>query len=926
MHMLRRSSSLPQSLRTRLLSLTRAPAFPVALLLLALSSALVFGNQRDSFYFRGHNTHITSQSLMLASNMSPERNFLMFMRQTLDEDGEVAYEPYNRFPIGTYLLIKPAILPFEGDFSAQILAARLLTLALFVVGGLLAYLSLCRLTPSRWIALAATLLTFSSYYWLYYNDMVSSEITGAIGVMLAFHGLVVFAQEGRFRQLVVKACVALLLGWYVYALLLPFIVIGLAGELVGALRAHRSLSPISQAGRAALTLLRSRYLALGVATLLFGLLMLGLNFGSEYYALKGETPLTELPSFQSMLNRSGQSEEFNSQYAESVAWQNYLPDQIYRIGGMMIPYGVPGYGATGLGWTAGESPAPGVGIALGLAACAACAVGLAFARHKHLFAAIVLAGFVWIIPMRHVSAFHQFESILYTGIPLFLFALALLGARRLLGERAVGAAAAVAAALFAVSAFQMADVGNDFGLDEVYEEMMADFEIIRPLAEGKTVFAPQYPDKWMFSGAYRATHYYLTGSVILFIPESDRRALADLVITRERKPGAALLTPDNRQMFLYDRAAYDAQRLAELRESAADDMRVGIAARENFDLYLRDGRLIYAKEDCGSDDAARRFFLHITPRNVADLPAERRLAGFDNMDFWFWEYGASSDGECLAIAPLPEYEIDSIRTGQFVVGEGSVWSAIVSVDRMRYLSEMVDRMEQTLPVRADFDLYWRDNRLMYAKEDCGRDDTARRFFLHITPRNVNDLPPERRRHGIDNRDFWFEEYGAGSSRKCFAIAPLPEYEIDSIRTGQFDAAGGTIWSAVVNEERLRYLRGFVDVYEAIAAGAYGVPVIESDFRIYRRDNALVYHKPECAIGDTDPKFLLHIIPQDAADLPSDRRESGFDNLDFRFGDYGASLVGGCVAVVPLPEYAIDSIRTGQFGDEGAVWRVEFDAR
>ncbi len=924
MLMLRSSYFLPQSLRNKLLSLTRAPAFPVALLLLALSSVFVFGNQRDSFYFRGHNTHITSQSLMLASNLSPEHNFLMFMRQTLDEDGELAYEPYNRFPIGAYLLIKPAILPFDGDFSAQILAARLLTLALFVVGGLLAYLALCRLTPSRWIALAATLLTFSSYYWLYYNDMASTEFASAIGMMLAFHGLVVFAQEGRFRQLLVKACVALLLGWYVYALLLPFIAIGLAGEVIGALRDNRSLSPISQAGRAALTLLRSRYLALGAATLLFGLAMLGLNFGSEYYALKGETPLTELPSFQSMLNRAGQSEEFSSQYAESVAWGNYLPDQIYRIGGMMVPYGVPGYGATGLGWTAGESPTPGVGIALGLAACAACAVGLAFARHKHLFAAIVLAGFVWIIPMRHVSAFHQFESLLYMGIPLFLFALALIGARRLLGERAVGVAAAVAAALFAVSAFQMADVGNEFGLDEVYEEMMADFETIRPLAQGKTVFAPQYPDKWMFSGAYRATHYYLTGSVILFIPESDRRALADLVIARERKPGAALLTPDNRQMFLYDRAAYDAQRLAELRESAADAMRA-IAARENFDLYLRDGRLIYAKEDCGNNAAARRFFLHITPRNVDDLPEERRQAGFDNMDFWFWEYGASSDGECLAIAPLPEYEIDGIRTGQFVVGEGSVWGATVDVARLRYLRDMANRMERALPVRADFDLHWQDNRLMYAKEDCGKDDTERRFFLHITPRNASDLPPERRRHGIDNLDFWFEEYGAGSNRKCFAIAPLPEYEIESIRTGQFDADGGTIWSAVVSEERLRYLRGFVDIYEGIAAGNYGVPVAESDFRIYQRDNALVYHKPECAIGDTDPKFLLHIIPQDAADLPSDRQQSGFDNLDFRFADYGARLVSGCVAVVPLPEYEIDSIRTGQFDDGGSVWRVEFDA-
>ena len=902
-----------------------ASAFPLALLMVALSSVFLFGNQRDSFYFRGHNSHITSQSLTLAANLSPEHNFLMFTRQTLDADGELAYEPYNRFPIGTYLLVKLAILPFEDDLSAQILAARLLALAFFAATALTAYLTLRRLTPSPWIALAATLLAFSSYYWLYYNDMASTEITSIFGVMLAFHGMALFAQEGRYRQLLVKVCVALLLGWHTYALLLPFIVIGLAGELIGARRAQRSLSPISQVKRVSLTLLRSRYLWLGAAAMAFGLATLGFNFANEYYALQGKTPLTELPTFQSMLNRAGQSEEFNSQYAEIVAWKNYIPDQIYRIGGMMIPYGVPGYGATGLGWTAGASPAPGIGIAIGLAACAACAVGLAFARRKHLFATIVLAGFFWAIPMRNSAVFHQFESIFYTGIPLFLFVMALLGARRLLGARAVGALAAGAVALFAVSAFQMSYVGNAFGLDEVYQEALADFETIRPLAEGKTVFVPQYPDRWMFSGAYRATHYYLTDSVILFIPESDRRALADLVITRERKSGAALLTPNNRQMFLYDRAAYDAQRLEELRELAADVMRQTVAERANFDLYISDGRLIYAKEDCGGNDAAIRFFLHITPRNVDDLPSERRQRGFDNLDFWLWEHGASSDGQCLAIAPLPEYEIDSIRTGQFDVADGSsIWSAIVREDRLRYLEDLVSLMEQTVPVRANFDLHWRDNRLMYVKENCNKDDTVRRFFLHITPRDVEDLPPERKQRGIDNLDFWFWEYGAGSDRKCFAIAPLPEYEIDSIRTGQFDADRRTIWSAVMNEDLLRYMRGFVHIYEGIAAGDYGDPVAESDFRIYRRDNALVYHKSECAITDTEPKFLLHIIPQDAADLPADRQQSGFDNLDFLFADYGANLVSGCIAVAPLPDYPIERIRTGQFvSGEGAVWRVEF---
>ena len=190
---------------------------------------------------------------------------------------------------------------------------------------------------------------------------------------------------------------------------------------------------------------------------------------------------------------------------------------------------------------------------------------------------------------------------------------------------------------------------------------------------------------------------------------------------------------------------------------------------------------------------------------------------------------------------------------------------------------------------------------------------------------MEDLAAERRRHGFDNLNFWFWEYGASSGGECLAIAPLPEYEIASVSTGQFGDGGGRIWSAAMSDEYARHLSWLAGVYEGAAAGDYGEPVAESVFRIYRGDSELVYHKPECAAADTDLRFLLHIVPQDAADLPANRQEAGFDNLDFYFADYGASLTVGCVAAAPLPEYAIDSIRTGQFDDGGSVWRVEFPA-
>ena len=205
----------------------------IVLLVVALSSVFIFGNDRGLFYKRYANHDWTSSSSMTqAANLSLEHNLLMFYYRTLDDEGKPTYVPYNRYPIGGYILLKLAMLPFQNDFSAQIHAARILTLIFFSATVVLAYLALARIVTSRWAALAAAMLAFSSYYLLYYSDLIGESVVALFGVMLVFHGMTVFMQEGRFRQLLVKTCIALLLGWHVYALLFVFITLGILNELM----------------------------------------------------------------------------------------------------------------------------------------------------------------------------------------------------------------------------------------------------------------------------------------------------------------------------------------------------------------------------------------------------------------------------------------------------------------------------------------------------------------------------------------------------------------------------------------------------------------------------------------------------------------------------------------------------------------------
>ena len=217
-----------------------------------------------------------------------------------------------------------------------------------------------------------------------------------------------------------------------------------------------------------------------------------------------------------------------------------------------------------------------------------------------------------------------------------------------------------------------------------------------------------------------------------------------------------------------------------------------------FDVYMRDGSLIYVKEPCVRGDVSVRFFLHVTPVNVGDLPEERQEYGFDNLDFYFSGIGIVTDGRCVGVYALPEYEIESIGTGQFGEEEGEVWRGGIRIRESAALRSAYEYAASAAPaVQSVFEVYVQKRTLIYLKEPCSPDEAAARFFLHVIPRNVGDLPDGRKEYGFDNLDFDFLAYGMVIDGKCIAVRDLPEYDVEHILTGQFGAAEGRIWQGEV---------------------------------------------------------------------------------------------------------------------------------
>jgi len=616
-------------------------------------------------------------------------------------------------------------------------------------------------------------------------------------------------------------------------------------------------------------------------------------------------------------------------------WTSFAAIRLFRAGGAALPYA--------FSWQYGHHPSPHYPplpvVSVGVLAVGGALVGAALARrHRALWAALALFGFFWAIPMRvnAAAAWHDFEAAFYVGVPLALVGLALMGARRIWGERAAVAAALAAVAVFAVSAFQIqtGKLAGDSENTEILKAEMADYDAVRAKTRGKVVaVSPDIYETRSYS-EIKYLDYYLAGSVLakgesrFAQPSFAQMARADFVVSRRPDYGGAgftPLTPENRDIFLHavEIAPLDFYRAERRRAESAEP-----AARSVFDLYLDGDTLYYVKDPCAEYDARGRFLLSVYPVDIADLPKDRRARGHDSLNFDFAQRGTPVfDGACMAKAPLPNYGIAAIETGQWIPGVEEIWRVAINPPLSAksvayYESVYAEIMASGAPlIRSEFDVYYKEgDTLTYLKESCDESDTRARFFLSVRPVNLAILSQDRRAIGHDGLNFDFSPHGIVFNDKCMIRRDIPDYEIARISTGQYIPDKGETWRA---DAKLPLSEETIARYETVyaAAKASGEPIIRSDFDVYMDAHALTYVKEPCAESDTRGAFFLNIRPVKPEDISEDRRARGFDDMSFGFDRFGAIFNGKCMARREITGYAIAEIATGRrVTDEGETWR------
>ena len=384
-----------------ILKTKRAPRWTEWILFAILLLAVCLLPRPDIAPAKGHHGYLSSHGLTLAAHLSPEHHFLMYNRIVIDSTGTEHYEAYNRFSIVPFALIRCAMAFGGDDLLAQVAAARKL-MQLFWLGAMFcAWLAFKRLGRDPFAALTIVLLSFSSHYFLYYGDMVFNDIPALFGCMLLFHGLVEHWQENRPRQLLAKALVAVALGWQAFAMLFPAVALLWWKN-------RRTKENLLLAG----------------APLLLGIALLAFNLANECIATR--TPLLETSTAKSIVFRLGRAPESSyAPYARSLDRGNFIQEQLYRVGVASAPPAImqtvncvnrPLLLLAGK-WIVWRNT-----VSHGILALALVVLVIVL-RRKEWFPPLCLLAlaFCWTLPMRHFTAFHDFQAIFLVGIPLILF-------------------------------------------------------------------------------------------------------------------------------------------------------------------------------------------------------------------------------------------------------------------------------------------------------------------------------------------------------------------------------------------------------------------------------------------------------------------------------------------------------------------------
>jgi hypothetical protein len=306
----------------------RAGVFALGVLLATVTFVL---QPPHTGFWNSHHGWTSAHGLALMTHATPENGFVAYSQALIEEDGSITYQYFDRYPVG-FTSTGNLLLRLTDNLPQEVYLMRQVMNVIFL-GLLFVAYRLVRLTvENRYLAFAAVTIPASSFYMLYYKDMIHYDTPTVLGLLLVAYMIARYHRgEIRLRWLIVTILLTMSFGrgYVVGFLLAPWFAI----EAINLLRKWDMSFPMRM-GR----VLRHESLWLLVMSVAFGAGWLAYNTTME--ARTRGISVAETSIVHSLQRRlpfvepeepEGRTRERANYEASAAGWGRFLVNQTERV-------------------------------------------------------------------------------------------------------------------------------------------------------------------------------------------------------------------------------------------------------------------------------------------------------------------------------------------------------------------------------------------------------------------------------------------------------------------------------------------------------------------------------------------------------------------------------------------------------------------
>jgi hypothetical protein len=347
-----------------------------------------------------HHGWVSANTLAIISKATPANFFVGYALASKDNQNQIQYEYFDRYPVFFSAIFNRA-LTLAPTLADKFLLAKQLMNLIFLATLMVAFLLLDKLSNNKALSLAAILLVFANPYLLWYKDMVHFDQPALFGFLLLTYAIALYKIDRVTRPLYISTFVAIALGrgYASYAVLGVWL--GIEAFLILKSKGLEFREKIKD-------ILRQPSFRLLVIAIFWGGILLSYNVVIEAHIRNVSVLHTSI--LQSARRRLSLNPQFNIENEGVINWPDFLGSQVNRIVQWSFPVKDMNLGLVANGL-----------ILVIMFLIIGITIRKQTLEKRILYLITILSGFAWLVPLRNLSAFHDYTAMYYIGIPMVFF-------------------------------------------------------------------------------------------------------------------------------------------------------------------------------------------------------------------------------------------------------------------------------------------------------------------------------------------------------------------------------------------------------------------------------------------------------------------------------------------------------------------------